>query len=42
VVTRLAEAHGVSEAEIRNRTRENTARLFAHARPWPPATADAG
>ncbi len=42
VVTRLAEAHGLPEAEIRTRTRENTARLFAHARPWPPAAADGG
>ena len=35
VVTRLAEAHQVSETEIIRRTGENVARLFSHAAPWP-------
>jgi TatD DNase family protein len=42
VAARLAEAQGVSEAEITARTSANAARLFAHAAPWPPGTGDAG
>lgn len=35
VVTRLADAQGVPEAEVIRATRENTRRLFPHAAPWP-------
>ena len=42
VVTRLAEAQGKSEEEIVRRTTENTARLFAHAAPWPAGKTDGG
>jgi TatD DNase family protein len=42
VVTRLAEAQGVSREEILRSTAANTARLFPHAAPWPPAPTHAG
>jgi TatD DNase family protein len=42
VVARLAEAQGVSREEILRATAANTARLFPHAAPWPPASAHAG
>ncbi len=41
VVSRLAEAQGVTPAEIIARTGENVARLFPHAAPWPSAVAHA-
>ena len=39
VVARLAEAHGLPEEAIVERTGENAARLFPHAAPWPPGRA---
>lgn len=42
VVVRLAESQGVSPEEILRITAANTARLFPHAAPWPPASSHAG